>query len=130
MVSDVGRRVAVAVKTATSENLQQIIIPLRVNFLSRVGWMVRREWPDPDRLLVRLWTSRSVRPGTTYKTRNREHDERFDTEFVTRADWGGFIDSSIGSCMVDDKNDNDMVATLAREWIYAYCAGFSQFIGV
>jgi len=118
------------VQTATSENLQQITIPLRANLLSRVGWTVRREWPDPDRLLVRLWTSRSVRPGTTYQTRKREHDERSYTEFVTKADWGGFIDSSIGSCMVDDKNDNDMVATMTREWIYAYCARFSQFIGV
>jgi len=41
---------------------------------------------------------------------------------------GDFIDSSIGSCMVDNKNDNDMVATMAREWTHAYwCRVFAVY---
>ena len=68
--------ITTTVKTAKSENLQQITITLYPTILTEMGETVYREWQDLDHLLVQLWTSRSIRPRVTYKRSKGEDDTR------------------------------------------------------
>ena len=54
-------------QTARSKNLRQITIHIPAIFLRSVDETTRLEWQDFDHLLVRLWTTRSIRPVFTYE---------------------------------------------------------------
>jgi hypothetical protein len=55
--------ITMAFQTARSKHLQRIAIrPLYITSESLGGETVRQEWQDLDRLLVRFWTSHSIRP--------------------------------------------------------------------
>ena len=54
------RWVITALQTVQSKNLQRITVHPDVAFMYSVGEAAHREWRDLDRLLVRLWTSRSI----------------------------------------------------------------------
>ena len=65
-------------ETAEASNLEQIIIRTPVGFQDRIGANVRQEWQDLDRLLVELWTSRSILPKivlVTYARMRWDHVE-------------------------------------------------------
>ena len=53
--------IIMALQTAKSNNLRKVIICFSVTFTDPPKETVRREWLDLDRLLVELWTLRSVR---------------------------------------------------------------------
>ena len=73
---DIGWIVAM-IQSAGSENLQGITIHSCPTFLKPTRETFHRQWENLDLLLVRLWTSRSIRP-----------------KFVCQAnrEWGGFRD--------------------------------------
>jgi len=64
--------ITTTVKTAKSENLQQITVNSPTATLGQIEEAVYREWEDLDHLLVQLWTSRSIRPRVTYERGKRE----------------------------------------------------------
>lgn len=53
--------IIMALQTAKSNTLRKIIICFSVTFTDPPKETVRREWLDLDRLLVELWTLRSIR---------------------------------------------------------------------
>ena len=61
--------ITTSLQTAQSPNLRQITITLESLFVSigSVGEAIHREWRDLDRLLVQLWTSRSILPKIGYR---------------------------------------------------------------
>jgi len=59
--------VTTIVKTAKSENLQQITIVSFAATVTQIEETVYQQWQDLDHLLVQLWTSRSIRPRVVYK---------------------------------------------------------------
>jgi hypothetical protein len=61
------QRITMALQTVRSKSLQRIAIrPLYITSESLGGETVRQEWQDLDRLLVRFWTSHSIRPKIVY----------------------------------------------------------------
>ena len=54
-------------QTARSRNLRQIIIHIPATFRRSIDETARLEWQDLDHLLVRLWTTCSIRPVFTYE---------------------------------------------------------------
>ena len=71
--------VTTALKTIRSDNLQQITINFITSvpliFLGPISEATRREWQDLDHLLVRLWTTRSIRPVLIYNKRGRRAND-------------------------------------------------------
>lgn len=65
-----------SLRTAQSQNLRQITITIDslVAFIGPVGEVIHHQWRDLDRLLVQLWTSRSIIPKVRYERRNRRDD--------------------------------------------------------
>jgi len=60
--------IVTALQTVESKNLQRITVRLyTVTTEDPVEEMVRQEWLDLDRLLVRFWTSHSIRPRLMYE---------------------------------------------------------------
>jgi len=54
-------------QTAESINLEQITIRSPTAFKKQIVESSYQEWQDLDRLLLRFWTSRSVRPKIWFK---------------------------------------------------------------
>jgi hypothetical protein len=54
-------------QTARSKSLRHIIIHIPAAFRGSIDETTRLEWQDLDHLLVRLWTTRSIRPVFTYE---------------------------------------------------------------
>ena len=59
--------IAVALQTVQSKNLQQITIQPYGAIANPVKDTVSQEWQALDHLLVRFWTSHSIRPRIKYK---------------------------------------------------------------
>ena len=67
------RWIVMALKTVGAKSLRQISIHTVAGFHDPIEETVRQEWQDLDRLLVELWTSRSIRPSVVY-TEGEEGD--------------------------------------------------------
>jgi hypothetical protein len=59
--------ITTALGTAKSEHLRHVTIRSSASFVDPIEETVRRAWQDLDHLLIRLWTSRSVRPEIEYE---------------------------------------------------------------
>ena len=68
--------VVAALQTAESTNLQQIIIYFSADLGSWNQELFHREWQDLDRLLLRFWTSHSIRPKIEYGKEETGHGLR------------------------------------------------------
>ena len=57
-----------SLQTIKSSNLRQITITIDslIAFIGLIGEEILRQWRDLDRLLVQLWTSRSIIPKVAY----------------------------------------------------------------
>ena len=55
-----------ALQTVESEDLQRIILRPDITTSNMTEGTVPQEWQDLDLLLVRFWTSRSIRPQVVY----------------------------------------------------------------
>jgi hypothetical protein len=60
-------RITMALQTVQSRNLQQITINPYGTFVNLIGATDPQEWQDLDHLLVRFWTSHSIRPKIVYQ---------------------------------------------------------------
>ena len=60
------RWIVMTLKTVGAKSLRQISIHTVAGFHDPIEETVRQEWQDLDRLLVELWTSRSIRPSVVY----------------------------------------------------------------
>jgi hypothetical protein len=67
------QRITMALQTVQSKYLQQITICPRGNFANPVEETVCLGWQDLDHLLVRFWTSHSIRPEIIYEA-GEKHD--------------------------------------------------------
>jgi len=74
----------VSLQTVGSKNLQQITIHPHPTALT--GTEVRQEWQNLDHLLVRFWTSHSIRPRILYKggRETRDHASSMLPELTRR----------------------------------------------
>ena len=72
------RWITATLQTAESTNLRKITIVVTScdTPADPVEERVHREWQGLDHLLVRLWTSRSIRPKIKYKTGAAEELEK------------------------------------------------------
>ena len=63
------RWITTLIKTVESPHLRQITVLLSfwVTFVGPAEERIRRGWQGLDRLLVKLWTSRSILPKITYE---------------------------------------------------------------
>ena len=61
------QRITMTLQTAESINLEQITIRSPTAFKKQIVESSYQEWQDLDRLLLRFWTSRSVRPKIWFK---------------------------------------------------------------
>ena len=68
--------ITTTLQTAGSTNLQQIIIRSSTTTEASIAELVYREWEDLDRVLLQLWTSRSIRPKIGYQGRKGGCDLR------------------------------------------------------
>jgi len=84
--------VTATVKTAKSENLQQITVSSFAVGLAQIEGAVYREWEDLDRLLVQLWTSRSIRPRVRYKRGKGEDDRDLASKLLPELTKRGVVD--------------------------------------
>ena len=84
--------VTATVKTAKSENLQQITVSSFAVGLAQIEGAVYREWEDLDRLLVQLWTSRSIRPRVRYKRGKGEDDKDLASKLLPELTKRGVVD--------------------------------------
>ena len=71
------QRVITSLQTVVSESLQQITIHPHATVL--LGTAVRQEWQYLDHLLVRFWTSHSIRPRIVYEQYMGEREMRNHT---------------------------------------------------
>ena len=66
-----------ALQTVDSKNLRWITVrPDADTFVRTIKEPVRHQWQDLDQLLVRFWTSHSIRPIITYGAGARRKDMR------------------------------------------------------
>ena len=66
------RWITATLQTANSNSLWQITIHSDIVIFDSIGETDRQEWRELDRLLVQLWTSRSIRPKFAFtKERGR-----------------------------------------------------------
>jgi hypothetical protein len=70
------QRTTMALQTLKSKNLRQITIHPDATLANPIGETVHREWQDLDHLLVRFWTSHSIRPKIKYELREGGNDLR------------------------------------------------------
>lgn len=68
--------ITTSLETAKSPNLRQVTITISsfVAFVDPVEEEMCREWQDLDRLLIQLWTLRSISPKIRYEKRDRGND--------------------------------------------------------
>ena len=64
-------------QTAESINLEQITIHPSTVLGRPIVESAYREWQDLDRLLLRFWTSHSIRPKIWYKDGEEGYDLRY-----------------------------------------------------
>ena len=86
---------AVALQTIKSKRLQQITVnPYGTAFvLNATEEMIYREWEDLDRLLIQLWTSRSIRPKVVYEVRGEERSlGKYAPNLLPELTRGGLVD--------------------------------------
>ena len=86
---------AVALQTIKSKRLRQITInPYGTAFvLNATEEMIYREWEDLDRLLIQLWTSRSIRPKVVYEVRGEERSlGKYAPNLLPELTRGGLVD--------------------------------------
>ena len=74
--SDV-QRIIMTLQTAESINLKQITIHSPTAFRKPIVESAYQEWQDLDRLLLRFWTSRSIRPKIGCKNGKEGCDLRY-----------------------------------------------------
>ena len=68
--------ITTTIKTIESKNFQQITISYGNTPISfKIKEAVLQEWQDLDHLLVRLWTSRLIRPKIVYRREEGGEDE-------------------------------------------------------
>jgi len=69
--------ITAALETVESSDLRQITVrPPGNTFINTIEEMVRRQWQDLDRLLVRFLAPRSIRPEVSYNVKAGEMDFR------------------------------------------------------
>ena len=71
------QRITMTLQTAESINLEQITIHSPTSFKELVVESDCPGWQDLDRLLLRFWTSHSIRPKIWYKDGEEEYDLRY-----------------------------------------------------
>ena len=97
--------IATTLETAKAKNLRRITICPILDFGGPIGEAIRQEWQDLDRLLVDLWTSRSVRPRVApvrYMMWERENSpEEFVASLLPELTSRGAVDAVLDRSMPD-----------------------------
>ena len=82
-----------ALHTARSRNLQRISFELQHIAIGVAVWeTVHQEWADLDHLLVKFWTSRSIRPKVMYEPGKEEEMKDHVARLFPEAMRRGIID--------------------------------------
>jgi hypothetical protein len=85
-------RITMALQTVQSKHLQQISIRLSITSANPAEETVHGEWLDLDRLLVRFWTSHSIRPKIKYSVKGGDNPRAFVLSSLPELTSRGLID--------------------------------------